>query len=84
MSHCPGFGCGMLALVAALGCRGEGKLGGIPRAEVDPNPVIAREIAPLRPISPETDGEGFAGAANVRFDGERMLVLENRNSRCGR
>jgi hypothetical protein len=71
----------MLALVAALACRGEGRVGDIPRVELDPQPVIAREIAPVRPISPEPDGQGFAGAANVRFDGERMLVLENRNSR---
>jgi hypothetical protein len=81
MAHCPKIRRGMVALVAGLACHGEGKVGGIPRVELDPHPVMAREVAPVRPISPESDGEGFAGAANVRFDGERMLVLENRNSR---
>jgi hypothetical protein len=82
MSNIPAIGRGLpAALVVIVGCWGRDRARAAPQAELDGTPVIAREAAPVRPISPESDGEGFAGAADLRFDGERMLVLENGNSR---
>lgn len=53
----------------------------IPEADSDPSPLIAHEVALERPISPEPDGGGFARAIDVRFQDDRMLVLEVANSR---
>jgi hypothetical protein len=43
--------------------------------------LIARPVALARPISPENDGYGFARGIDLRFDGDRLVVLENQNSR---
>jgi len=70
----------LCATALLVGCwRGDGSA--LPTVDVDPGPIVAHEVVLKRPVSPESDGWGFARAAAVRFDGDRMLVLENGNSR---
>lgn len=46
--------------------------------------LVARESLPAVPISSENDAFGFARAADLVFDGDRLVVLENGNSRIVR
>jgi hypothetical protein len=70
------------SVLLLAGCRAGDRLGApLPRVEFDPTPVIAHEVLLERPISAESDGGGFARAADIRFDGDRLVVLENGNSR---
>lgn len=46
--------------------------------------LVARESVLAVPISSEDDEFGFARAADLVFDGDRMLVLENGNDRIVR
>ncbi|MDH3495841.1 MAG: hypothetical protein OER21_03700 [Gemmatimonadota bacterium] len=46
--------------------------------------LVVQESVPAAPISSENDEFGFARAADLVFDGDRMLVLENGNDRIVR
>jgi hypothetical protein len=68
-------------ILLVVGCSRGGSGAALPAVEVDQSPLLATEVALEEPISPESDGGGFAHAMALQFDGERLVVLENANSR---
>lgn len=69
-----------LALAAAWGC-GARPSADVPAMELDGPPLEAAEIVLPEPVSSENDGFGFAVATDLRFQGNRLVVLETGNDR---
>jgi hypothetical protein len=68
-------------IVFLVACSHAGSDPTIPAIDLDPKPLLASEIKLEEPISPEPDGGGFARAMDLGFAGDKLLVLENANSR---
>lgn len=77
-----------LAIVVALGlapcvagCGSDTGVAGVPVMPLVEETLVASKMPLAGTISPEADGFGFARARDLRFSGDRLVVLENQNSR---